>query len=88
LRARNSDLSASEVRAPEWQEWLPREAIANSALQHRHVCTIDDLDIQDGAPVVVMECLSGETQLRWGSVPKDFGFVDRSDPAPWSEQDS
>jgi serine/threonine protein kinase len=43
------------------RERFEREARAVSSLNHPHICTLYEFDIQDGVDVIVMEYLEGET---------------------------
>ena len=51
-----------------------REARAAAALNHPHICTIHGVERFDGQPVIVMECLEGESlkgRIARGPLPVD-----------------
>ena len=65
-------LSPCITTDPSFLERFDREARAISQLNHPHICTLHDVGQQDGAPVLVLEYLEGETlaaRLAKGSLP-------------------
>src|ERR1700747_3398991 len=58
----------------ELRERFEREAKTISSLNHPHICTLYDVDHQDGTDFLVMEYLEGETlaaRLLKGPLPLD-----------------
>jgi serine/threonine protein kinase/tetratricopeptide (TPR) repeat protein len=62
------------ARDPRALQRFKREANAASSLNHPSICTIYEVEEQDGQPVIVMELLEGESlkeRIRKGPVPAD-----------------
>ena len=59
---------------PDLKQRFEREAKTISSLNHPHICTLHDIDSQDGIDFLVMEYLEGETlaqRLEKGALPLD-----------------
>ncbi len=67
-------LSEEVVQTKEAKSRFMREARALSALHHPNICTIFEVEEQEGRPVIVMELLEGKPLkevLRNGPLPAD-----------------
>ena len=70
LKVLSKALTADEHR----RALFEAEARAVSAISHRHICTLFDIESDNGLPFLVMEYLSGETleqRIRRGALPID-----------------
>ncbi len=59
---------------PDLKQRFEREAKTISSLNHPHICTLYDIDSQDGVDFLVMEYLEGDTlaqRLAKGALPLD-----------------
>src|SRR6266487_3536315 len=59
---------------PESRQRFEREARTISSLNHPHICTLYDIDTQDGIDFLVMEYLEGQTladRLQKGALPSE-----------------
>ena len=67
-------LPAHVASDPDLRQRFEREARAIAALNHPHICTLNDIGQQDGVDFLVMEYLDGETlarHLEKGPLPID-----------------
>jgi hypothetical protein len=79
LRARNAPrIAPSEAATKDAQALarFQREAKAASALNHPNICTIPEIDEQNGEAFIVMEYLDGMTlKHRMGNRPMDTALI-------------
>lgn len=70
--------SRISLGAADTHQWLQHEARVLASAQHPNICTILDLQSQDGSPVLIMELLEGESlaeRLARGPLTTDEAFT-------------